>query len=131
MRRDQVGFAGEERALHVVAIERDAVVGCVLFDFTTGRLRAMAVLPSRQRSGLGARLVVRLECELEKRGIAKVKLHARASVVGFYERLGYRVEGEAFVEVGIEHRSMRKTLELWRPTRTPVGTSRASPDKSR
>ncbi len=108
MGRHQVGFAGEEDAVHVVAVDGDRVVGCVLFDFASGRLRAMAVDPSQQRTGLGARLVQRLAAELERRGVREVRLHARADVVGFYERLGYAVRGEPFVEVGIAHRAMEK-----------------------
>jgi ribosomal protein S18 acetylase RimI-like enzyme len=69
----------------------------------------MAVDPSLQRSGLGSRLVRRLEGELEGRGIRAVLLHARGDVVGFYERLGYTLRGEPFTEVGLLHRAMTKT----------------------
>ncbi len=108
--RDQVGFAGEQGALHVVATEKQRVMGCVLFDFVTGRLRAMAVDPCLQRTGLGRCLVRWLEAELVGRGVAELRLHARVEVVGFYEALGYVVEGAPFVEVGIKHQEMRKTL---------------------
>jgi len=108
--RETVAFAGEAEALHVVAVAGDEVVGCVLFDLASGRLRAMAVDPAWQRAGLGARLVRRLETELTARGVGVVSLHARADVVGFYERLGYAVHGGPFVEVGLAHRGMRKTL---------------------
>jgi GNAT superfamily N-acetyltransferase len=109
MGRHQVGFAGEEDALHVVALDEGGrVVGCVLFDFASGRLRAMAVEPTRQRSGVGAQLVRRLEEEVAKRGVGLLTLHARRDAVGFYERLGYVVHGEPFEEVGIVHRSMQK-----------------------
>jgi predicted GNAT family N-acyltransferase len=110
MRRDQVGFDGEAAALHVVAAEGARVVGCVLFDFRSGRLRAMAVEPGQQRSGVGRLLVRRLEEEAAGRRVEEIKLHARAHVVGFYERLGYAVRGEPFVEVGIAHREMHKRL---------------------
>ncbi len=110
MTRAEVTFAGEENALHVVATADERVVACVLFDFASGRLRAMAVDPSRQRAGVGARLVRALEAELRARGIDRVTLHARADVVGFYERLGYAVTGDPFVEVGIAHRLMAKDL---------------------
>jgi len=109
MGRHQVGFPGEDAALHVVAENAGHVVGCVLFDFTSGRLRAMAVDPSLQRTGLGARLVERLEREVTAAGVRRVRLHARADVVGFYERLGYLQTGEPFVEVGIPHRALEKT----------------------
>jgi ribosomal protein S18 acetylase RimI-like enzyme len=106
--RHEVTFDGEEDALHTVAIEGGVVVGCVLFDFVSGRLRAMAVDVPLQRMGLGGRLVRRLEEEVGMRGIRTVVLHARAEVVGFYERLGYSVRGEPFTEVGILHRAMAK-----------------------
>jgi GNAT superfamily N-acetyltransferase len=106
-RRD-VGFDGEEEALHLVALVDEIVVGCVVFDAATGRLRAMAVDPSVQRRGIGSQLVGRLEEEIKRRGIRLLKLHARAEVVGFYEKLGYVAEGEPFLEVGIPHRAMTK-----------------------
>jgi predicted GNAT family N-acyltransferase len=43
-------------------------------------------------------------------GAAKMILHARESAIPFYLRLGYRVEGEPFVEVGIPHRAMVRDL---------------------
>jgi ribosomal protein S18 acetylase RimI-like enzyme len=111
MERHQVGFEGEEDALHVVAVQdRVKVVGCVLFDFATGRLRAMAVDPLRQRAGVGAKLVALLEAMVRARGVAEVRLHARADAVSFYEKLGYEVVGAPFLEVGIAHRQMVKVL---------------------
>ncbi len=110
MGRDDVGFAGEEDALHLLAMEDDRAVGCVLFHFASGRLRAMAVDASRQRTGLGRRLVVCLETDLALRGVVEVKLHARLTAVPFYERLGYEAYGEPFREVVLPHRAMKKTL---------------------
>jgi predicted N-acetyltransferase YhbS len=108
--REDVGFPREEEALHLVAVVDGAVVGCALFDVVTGRVRAMAVDPSVQRSGIGSRLVARLEEEVSRRGIRLVRLHARAQVVRFYVRIGYEAEGEPFTEVGIPHRAMTKAL---------------------
>ncbi len=111
--RSAVAFPFEAQSLHLVAHQGDTVVGCVLFnpeDAHGGRLFQMAVMPSLQGKGLGARLVVALEAELRRRGFSHVHLHARAHVVPFYERLGYAVYGEPFTEVNVPHRHMRKTL---------------------
>ncbi len=111
--RTQVAFPFEADSLHLVAHRGEAVVGCVLFhpeDAHGGRLFQMAVAPERQGQGLGARLVGVLEAELKRRGFTHVHLHARATVVPFYARLGYAEYGEPFTEVGIPHRHMRKTL---------------------
>jgi GNAT superfamily N-acetyltransferase len=112
MGRHQVGFDGELEALHVIAEggEPSALIGCVLFDFRSGRLRAMAVEPAVQRKGVGVCLVRRLETEVRARGVERIALHARDTAVGFYEKLGYSVCGEPFVEVGVAHHSMVKTL---------------------
>jgi predicted GNAT family N-acyltransferase len=37
-------------------------------------------------------------------------MHARKSAVGFYEKLGYEIEGDEFEEVTIPHYEMQKTL---------------------
>jgi len=119
--RESVTFPFEAQSLHLVAVEPgpegDAVVGCVLFhpdsapgEPAGGRLFQMAVHPRRQGQGLGAQLVRHLEAELRRRGFARVHLHARASVVPFYERLGYAAYGAPFEEVGVAHRLMERHL---------------------
>lgn len=114
MTRDEVVFPFECESLHLVAEAEDGrVIGCVLFhpeSATGGRLFQMAVHGSGQRGGLGRTLITTLEAELRRRGFHDVHLHARAEVVGFYERLGYATYGEPYVEIGLPHRSMRKTL---------------------
>jgi len=111
--RSSVTFPFEAQSLHLVARQGSAVVGCVLFhpeDTHGGRLFQMAVTPPLQGQGLGARLVVALEEELRRRGFTHVHLHARAHVLPFYERLGYEVDGEPFLERTLPHRHMRKAL---------------------
>jgi predicted GNAT family N-acyltransferase len=112
--RADVLFPFEHESLHLVAVE-DArrVVACVLFhpeSDGSGRLFQMAVTPARQGRGLGQSLVRALEAELVQRGLREVHLHAREDVVPFYERLGYVVFDEPFVEVSIPHRKMRRAL---------------------
>jgi len=111
--RSDVAFPFERESLHLVALEDSRVVGCVLFhpeQATTGRLFQMAVSAERQGQGAGKKLVHTLEAELKHRGIRDLHLHARQHVVTFYERLGYEVFGEPFVEVSVPHRHMRRTL---------------------
>ncbi len=58
----------------------------------------------------GRRLMDCVHSDLQKRGFQTAKLHAQVSVVGFYERLGYRPHGDVFVEAEIEHLEMRRAL---------------------
>jgi ribosomal protein S18 acetylase RimI-like enzyme len=111
--RADVLFPFEHESLHLLLLEQERVVGCVLFhpeSTTGGRLFQMAVATAAHGQGRGRMLVRGLEAELVQRGLLEVHLHARAQVVGFYERCGYACQGEPFLEVGIPHRLMRRTL---------------------
>ncbi|RKH00453.1 GNAT family N-acetyltransferase [Corallococcus carmarthensis] len=111
--REDVKFPFEDDSLHLVAHANGDVLGCVLFhpeDAHGGRLFQMAVSPSLQKKGLGAKLVRALEEELRTRGFRHVHLHARTPVVPFYERLGYTLYGEPYEEVGIPHRNMQRDI---------------------
>lgn len=103
----------EEQSLHMLAVEDGEIVGCVLFrplEARQGRLYQMAIEPRAQRRGIGGRLVAALEAEVARRGYEEVVLHARAPAAAFYQRAGYAVDGEPFMEVGIPHILMRKRL---------------------
>jgi ribosomal protein S18 acetylase RimI-like enzyme len=111
--REQTLSPYEQHSVHMLAVDGDSVVGCVLFRPLSprqGRLYQMAVEPQRQRRGIGAQLVAALEAEVARRGFEEVVLHARAPAVGFYERAGYAVDGAPFIEVGIPHVKMRKLI---------------------
>lgn len=113
MERGTEWFEHERDCLHLVAVRRGAVVGCVMFHPDGrggGRLLQMAVDEPLQGTGLGRRLVHVLERELRQRGVRRVVLHARDLAVGFYEKLGYAPFGEPYEEVGIPHISMQRQL---------------------
>lgn len=105
-------FPFEDAAYHLVAIEDDQVIGCVMFnpEGKNGRMLQMAVIQDRQKNGIGTGLVHELEARLMHDGFHDIYLHAREEAVPFYQRLGYVIEGEPFFEVGIRHRMMRKKL---------------------
>jgi predicted GNAT family N-acyltransferase len=113
MTRDQVAVTGEADALHLVAVRDGVVVGCVLLhqqEDARAQLRQMAVDASLQGTGLGRRLVHALEERADELGVTTIHLHARDTALGFYEKLGYAVEGEPFEEVGVAHHAMVKRI---------------------
>lgn len=120
--RDEV-FVGEQGV--PVDLEHDAMdplcahVIARLLDGTpigTGRLTPdrhigrMAVRAPWRGRGVGDALLLALVEEARKRGWADVHLNAQASAIGFYERHGFRPEGERFMEAGIEHQAMSRVL---------------------
>lgn len=74
------------------------------------KMRQVAVDDSSQKHGIGSQLVEYAETWAKLAGFKKIELHARDIAMPFYERLNYKIIGEPFIEVGIKHYAMYKTL---------------------
>jgi ribosomal protein S18 acetylase RimI-like enzyme len=100
----------ERESFHLVAIRDGRPIGCLLFkpEGKTGRIYQMAVDEKFRRQGIGSRMLAKMEEHLRDKGFTSAYLHARHHAVSFYEKNGYSVSGEPFIEVGIEHRLMKK-----------------------
>ena len=104
---------GEERQIHIAAIEDGEVVGTVVLkplSHSVMKLRQMAVAPHRHGSGLGRELVRFAETVAAARGAETIEMSARCSAQGFYERLGYQTEGGEFIEVTVPTVKMVRQL---------------------
>jgi len=104
----------DSTAIHALALERGIPVGTgrLLPDCHIGR---MAVRATHRGRGIGAMLLNALVEQARRRGDASVMLAAQWHARGFYRVLGFEAEGEKFMDAGIEHISMRKTLQATRP----------------
>ncbi|MCX4574411.1 GNAT family N-acetyltransferase [Streptomyces sp. NBC_01571] len=115
--------AYDARALHVLAVRDDGAplgTGRLLYgedaaaktggDPGVGSLGRLAVTKEARGLGVGVALVGAIEDAARARGLTSVDLHAQTHALGFYERLGYVAYGEEFLDAGIDHRAMRKTL---------------------
>jgi len=75
-----------------------------------GHIGRMAVLRPWRNRGIGSALLRRL-LEVERtRGHARVVLSAQCHAEPFYQRLGFRPQGEIYQEAGIDHREMSLPL---------------------
>lgn len=95
------------------AFEDDRLLGCCLLtrmDDGTVRLRQMAVPNNMQGKGIGRALMIFAENIARDLGYKKLCMHARKTAVGFYQKLGYGITGDEFVEVTIPHYIMEKVL---------------------
>jgi YbgC/YbaW family acyl-CoA thioester hydrolase len=103
-------------AVHAVARNRfGGVVGTGRLQVTgkgvgMARLSRLAVLPLLRAAGIGRALVTALENHARAHGAREVELLSGAGTVGFYERLGYRAQGDPFVAEGLKHQRLVKTL---------------------
>ena len=95
------------------AFEDERLLGCCLLspqDKATVRLRQMAVPNSMQGKGVGRALMIFAENIARDLGYKKLCMHARTTARGFYQKLGYTVAGDEFMEVTIPHYIMEKAL---------------------
>lgn len=74
------------------------------------RLMQVAVDPKYQGEGIGQELVKHAEKRAKEAGYSKIIMHAMLSVVHFYEKLGFKQEGDLFEEKGITFIRMTKKL---------------------
>jgi ribosomal protein S18 acetylase RimI-like enzyme len=102
----------EDDSLHLVALKDHKVIGCVLFhpEGKTGRMHQLAVADGHQARGLGTQLVQTLEERLRDDGYQSLYKEVRAPVVEFFEKIGYRTEGELYERSGLDHYRMTKKL---------------------
>ena len=75
-----------------------------------GHIGRMAVLKDCRGQGVGAAMLAALLEHAREQGHARVFLHAQISAVPFYTRFGFVESGEPFIDAGILHRRMVKSL---------------------
>ncbi len=73
-----------------------------------GKLERICILIEFRKFGLGKVIIQSLEEIALKKGLTKYKLNAQSYAEGFYEKLGYKREGEEFMDCGIPHILMKK-----------------------
>jgi predicted GNAT family N-acyltransferase len=96
---------------HVLARWDGEPVGTArLFAGEPAKIGRVAVrLPYRGKA-IGAALMQAAEAVAREQGSRTCGLDAQVSAIPFYERLGYVVDGPEFLDAGIPHRHMSKSL---------------------
>lgn len=106
----------ENGASHLAAFdEANSIVAVGRLHQTTqpgvGQIRYMAVTTDHQRQGIGMQLLQQLEQIALRHQMTTIILNARESVVPFYQRADYLIQGEGPLMFGqIRHRVMQKQL---------------------
>jgi predicted GNAT family N-acyltransferase len=88
------------------AYEDDQIIGVA--RLYAGKIGRIAVLQNYRGQGIGSQLVTACENEAKKQSFTKVKLAAQLESIPFYEKLGYEIYGDIFLDAGIPHRNMKK-----------------------
>jgi predicted GNAT family N-acyltransferase len=94
---------------HVLASYGGRVVGTGRLT-PAGRIGRVAVSQPIRRRGVGFCIMRTLMDVAKQQNHEEVVLAAQCHAVEFYQKLGFRPEGDIFIEVGIAHVMMRKRL---------------------
>lgn len=108
----------DEEAKHFLLYNHDS------HPIGAGRLRIMenyakveriCVLKKFRGSGAGREIMTFIENYAARHHTKVLKLNAQTQAIPFYESLGYHVTSTEFLDAGIPHHSMKKTLEVSAP----------------
>ncbi|HCC35569.1 MAG TPA: GNAT family N-acetyltransferase [Ruminococcaceae bacterium] len=102
----------DKEALHILVLTDGLPVGCgrVYLRDDTAKLGRIAVLKEYRGSGAGFRLCEELISAAIEMGAKTLILDAQTQAVGFYKKLGFKEEGEIFLDAGIDHIRMRREI---------------------
>lgn len=89
----------DENTFHLGYFQENEIIGIltIMKNENVAQLRGMAVSEDFQGKGIGKLLIERAEEILQNDKISKIWMNAREKAVPFYERLGYKIEGEIFM----------------------------------
>ncbi len=103
----------EKKDLLIGAFEDAKLLACCILtplSKTSYKLRQMAVSQKMQRLGIGAAMLHFAENLARDAHYNTMIINARTTAIGFYEKMGYSIHGDEFIEVGLPHVEMRKKL---------------------
>lgn len=96
--------------VHALAVDTDGTpigTGRMAPD---GKIGRMAVLEDWRGKGVGAAILDFLIACAQERGIKDCRLHAQCHAMDFYLQHGFEADGEEFMEAGIPHMRMHRSL---------------------
>lgn len=95
----------DAQALHLVLYDemRPIATGRIYHDGRTFCIGRCCVIREERGTGIGDLLIKLLLLKVFEYNPSQVRIHAQKSAEGFYRRYGFTVDGEPFVEAGIDH----------------------------
>lgn len=102
----------ENDCTHFVLYNQDEPVGAGRFRELDGygKVERICVLKENRNGGSGKAIMEAIENFAVKEGFKKLKLNAQTQAIPFYEKLGYEAVSDEFLDAGIPHRTMIKTI---------------------
>lgn len=100
----------EDKAMHYIGWLGDEPVATARYrileeDNTTGKIERIVVVNDRRKNGFGTQIVKHVMDEMLSTNpqVQRIIMNAQDQALPFYEKLGYSVVGDGFIEAGIPH----------------------------
>lgn len=102
----------DETATHIIGYKdnKPIATGRIRFIDDYGKLERIAVLKEHRGKSYGTQMIAYMEDIIRKKGYNNSLLNAQTHATHFYEKLGYRVISDEFMDAGIPHVTMVKKL---------------------
>lgn len=97
-------------AIHIIARDNNGQVIATARLLDNGHIGRMAVLKMFRCQGIGTEMLNKLLEKSKQLGLNHVFLNAQSTAIGFYKNSGFVVRGEEFMDAGIPHYRMDKSL---------------------
>jgi len=94
-------------------INKGKLIACIILKKLSSnscKFRQMAVNTQFQGTGVGKKLMLFAEKKALVLSAKSIELNARETAFLFYEKQGYSICSDSFIEVGITHYKMKKVL---------------------
>ncbi|MED4360023.1 GNAT family N-acetyltransferase [Geobacillus stearothermophilus] len=106
--------AFEHESFHLVLYDGEQAVAAGRFrlvDEGVGKAERICVLPAYRGRGVSRMVMEALEQLAKTKGAKTAKLNAQTHAEPFYQKLGYTTVSGVFMDAGIPHVTMVKSLE--------------------
>ncbi|MDQ0429082.1 putative GNAT family N-acyltransferase [Planomicrobium stackebrandtii] len=103
----------DDTAVHFVGyqLEQPIAAGRIReVEAGLGKVERVCVLSEYRGQHIGVMMMNEMEEYARTNGIFRLKLNAQTHALAFYEKLGYDITSDEFMDAGIPHKSMEKVV---------------------
>ncbi|MBT2570386.1 GNAT family N-acetyltransferase [Planococcus sp. ISL-110] len=103
----------DDSAIHFVGyqLEQPIAAGRIReVETGLGKVERVCVLSEYRGQQIGVLIMNELEEYARTNGLFRLKLNAQTHALAFYEKLGYDITSDEFLDAGIPHKSMEKVV---------------------
>lgn len=103
----------ESEAVHFIVYDDTTPIGAGRYrsyEPGTAKIERICILPSYRGKNFGNLLMDKIESVAKSNEFSFVKLNSQSAAIPFYKKRGYTISSPEFMDAGIPHRAMTKSL---------------------